>query len=572
MACQPRLLIIGLDGATFDLILPWARAGKLPHIAQLMATGSRAPLRSAPNQNSAPAWTSYATGKNPGKHGIYYFNERIDGAYETRYLNGGFRHGETWWAIASRHGKRVGVVNVPLSYPAEPVNGVMLAGLDAPGVDSPGFSHPPDLMRELQAELGDYVIEPGIPSYIKMGRRDLAERAIFEAEDKRTVYVRHLMTSRPWDVFHVTFTATDAAHHFFWKDMDPAHPEHDPAEALRYGDTIERVYRRMDEIVGELTSLAPDAAVMVMSDHGGGFNQRGAEYLNDWLASIGLLHYLDEPQRPLAESFKEGLRRAAYAPLKWGYDLLDHNLSRQAKLRLVRMLPGVRERVERVMAFGAIDWSRTQAYAYGSRDDLWINLQGREPHGIVPATKYDALCDEIIAQLHASRDVLDRQPVLEAAFKRGEVYHGPHLHKAPDILIRWKTTRVIRGIYLPASPAANGGDPYPAPVPALAPNLNNGGHRLHGVFIMAGQGVRQGHQFAEGILWDLAPTILHYLGLPVPDDMDGQVLREAFEAGWLAEHPVRASTGAQAQGASQDYDAAEAAIIDQRLRGLGYVR
>jgi predicted AlkP superfamily phosphohydrolase/phosphomutase len=563
---RPRLLIIGLDGATFDLVRPWAAAGKLPNIARLLAQGSSAPLRSVPNQNSAPAWSSYATGKNPGKHGIFYFDERIDGAYKTRYLNGSFRRGESWWMIASRAGLRVGVVNVPMSYPAEPVHGVMLAGLDAPGVDSPGFSQPPELIHELRAKVGDYIIEPGIPSYMKMGRRDLAERAIFEAEEKRLAYVRYLMVSRPWDVFHITFTSTDAAHHFFWKDMDPTHPEHDPADAARYGDTIERVYCQADAIVGELVAATPDAAVILMSDHGGGFNQRGAEYLNAWLASIGFLHTLTE--RPALDTAAARLKQAAAAPLRWGYDLVDHKLSRQAKLRLVRLFPGLREQMETMMAFGTIDWSRTKAYAYGARDDLWINLQGREPHGIVPQAEYEALRDEIIAKLHASRDVLDRGPVLEAALKREDVYHGPYLHKAPDILIRWQTTRVIRGIYLPQP------GQLPPPVLPLKPNLNNGGHRLHGIFVMAGPGVRQGHTFAEGMLWDLAPTILYYLGVPVPEDMDGRVLTAAFEADWRAQRPIQGSpvVAGDAYQRSADYAADEEAIIQKRLRGLGYVQ
>ena len=563
MTKNNRLLIIGLDGATFDLIRPWATAGKLPNIARLMRGGSSAPLRSVPNQNSAPAWSSFATGKNPGKHGIFYFDERIEGTYNKRYLNGGFRQGESWWSLASQAGKVVGVVNVPMSYPAEKVNGVMLAGLDAPGVDSPGFSHPPELIDELQQNVGDYIIEPGIPSYMKMRRRDLAEQAIFDAADKRAAYTRYLMSSRAWDVFHVTFTAPDASHHFFWRDMDLAHPEYNPVEAVRYGDTVERVYERMDQIVGELTALAPDATVMLMSDHGGGFNQRGAEYLNDWLASIGLLHYLDSGgQRP---SLPARGKKLAMAPLKWGYNQVDRRLPRDAKLKLVRLLPGVRERMEMALTFGNIDWTRTKAYAYGARDDLWINLQGREPGGIVPPEEYEALRDEIIEKLHASRAVLDHEPVLEEAIKREDVYHGPNLHKSPDIIIRWKTTRVIRGIYLP-QPGKE-----PPPVPPLSPNLNNGGHRLHGIFVMAGDGVREGHRFDEGILWDLAPTILHYLGVPVPDDMDGRVLAESFDADWLAEHPVTFSAGTGESGQGADYDSEAQALIDERLRGLGYV-
>lgn len=561
MPSRPRLLIVGLDGATFDLIRPWAAAGELPNITRLMAEGTSAALRSVPNQNSAPAWSSYATGKNPGKHGIYYFNERIAGTYSTRYLNGSFRHGESWWMIASRAGRHAVVINVPMTYPAEAVNGVVLAGLDAPGVDKPGFSHPPELIKDLKARLGPYVIEPGLPSLMKMGRRDLAVEALFDAASKRAAYARHLLMSQPWDVFHVTFTAPDNAHHFFWKDMDPTHPEHDPAEAAVYGDTIRQVYQHMDAIVGELAALAPGAAIMLMSDHGGGFNQRGAEYLNDWLASLGLLHTIGEQP-----AITDRLRQAAAAPLRWGYDLLDHNLSRAAKLRLAQLLPGLREHMETMLTFGEIDWSRTQAYAYGTRDDIWINLQGREPQGIVPPSQYDALRDQIIAQLYATRDVGDHRPVLEMASKREAVYSGPHLERAPDILVRWKTDRVIRGLYLPGQAAS------PPEVPPLRPNLNNGGHRLHGIFVMAGPGVRRGHTLVEGVLWDLAPTILHYLGVPIPDDMDGSILQEAFESEWLQSHPVRFAAPGEAQAEAADYAGDEEAIIERRLRGLGYVQ
>jgi predicted AlkP superfamily phosphohydrolase/phosphomutase len=310
-----------------------------------------------------------------------------------------------------------------------------------------------------------------------------------------------------------------------------------------------------------LAALAPDAAVMLMSDHGGGFNQRGAEYLNDWLASLGFLHTVAE-QPAIAGR----LRQAAAAPLRWGYELLDHSLSRPAKLRLVRLLPGVREQMETMLAFGDIDWSRTQAYAYGSRDDIWINLQGREPHGIVPPSQYDALRDQIIGYLYATRDVADHEPVLETAMKRESVYSGPYLDKAPDILIRWQTTRVIRGLYVP------GKDGPPPQVPPLRPNLNNGGHRLHGIFVMAGPGVRQGHTMGESLLWDLAPTILHYLGVPIPDDMDGTVLQEAFKSEWLQSHPVRFAAPGEAHAEAADYADDEEAIIERRLRGLGYVQ
>src|SRR4051812_24161015 len=138
-----RLIVLGLDGATFDLLLPWAEQGVLPNFAKLLAGGTAAELRSVPNMNTAPAWTTFMTGKNPGKHGIFWFAEEGERPGTVRFVNGADRRAETIWKMLSAAGKRVASVNVPLTFPAEVVNGVQLCGFDAPSTSSPGFSFPP---------------------------------------------------------------------------------------------------------------------------------------------------------------------------------------------------------------------------------------------------------------------------------------------------------------------------------------------------------------------------------------------------------------------------------------------
>ncbi|HEM61767.1 MAG TPA: hypothetical protein ENO24_05715, partial [Chloroflexi bacterium] len=280
---EKRILVIGLDGATFDLIKPWIAEARLPTLGRLMEEGVHGNLRSVPNLNSAPAWSSFATGTNPGKHGIFYFDERVPNTYTKRYLNGSHRVGKSFWKLLSDQGKTVCVINVPMTFPADELNGVMLAGLDSPGVQSEGFAYPPSILKELSSRVGDYIIEPGIPGYMKAGKKDQALARLFEAVDKRLNYARYLLAKYPWQLFVVVFTATDAVQHFFWKDMDPRHPEHDPQEARVYGDAILKVYQRMDEVVLTLLQEARPSTTIIVSDHGGGFNQRGAEYLNPWL-------------------------------------------------------------------------------------------------------------------------------------------------------------------------------------------------------------------------------------------------------------------------------------------------
>lgn len=565
---KPRLLVVGLDGATFDLIRPWAQQGRLPTLARLLQEGVSAPLRSVPNMNSAPAWSSFATGLNPGKHGIFYFDELIPGTYTKRYLNGSFRHGAPFWRLLSQAGYRVGVINVPMTYPAEEVNGYMLAGLDTPAPGSPAFSWPRDLAADLKAAVGDYIIEPGIPGYIKAGRRDRARARILEALEKRLAYALYLARHFPTDCMVVVFTATDAAQHFFWKDMDPTHPEHDPEEASQYGDTILQVYQRLDRAIAQLMEAMPDAAVLCMSDHGGGYNQRGAEFLNPWLAEQGLLHFA------AGDGAGGGLgaraRRAAGAVLRWGYRWVDSHFSREAKQRLARLLPGLRGRVEGSMTFQDIDWPRTRAYAFGARDDLWVNLRDREPQGTVePGPEYEALRDLLLERLRVTVDIAREEPVVEWAARREEVYHGPFVERAPDILLQWRTAFVLRGLYLPQP-----GRPKPEP-PPYTPTLNNGGHRPYGIFILAGEGVRRGEVLPEAHIQDLAPTILHFFGVPVPADVDGRVLMEVWAPeGEPAHREVqRAQEGAGEAGPAGEagYSEEEERLIEERLRGLGYV-
>lgn len=566
-----RILLIGLDGATFDLIKPWVAQGRLPTIRRLIAEGVHGNLRSVPNMNSAPAWSSFATGTNPGKHGIFYFDERVPNTYSKRYLNGSHRSGESFWKILSDQGRKVCVINVPMTFPAEDVSGIMLAGLDSPGVQSEGFAHPPSILEELSSRVGDYIIEPGIPGYVKAGRKDQALARLFEAVDKRLAYARYLLVEYPWELFIVVFTATDAVQHFFWKDMDSRHPQHDDEEATAYGDAILKVYERMDEVVRVLVEEAKPSTTIIMSDHGGGFNQRGAEYLNPWLRKKGLLSYgRSRHDRPLSRSFRGSLRDIAIRQLGFIYRQLDRRLSRETKLKLVKLFPGVREEVESAISLRGIDWFTTRAYVDGARDEIWINLRGREPEGIVePGDEYDKLCRYLVDELLACRDAKTGQKVVEGAYRRDEIYPGHHVQKAPDISVRWRTDFVISGLATE--------DYYDRPdaeTEAPPPPLSNGGHRMNGILIMEGKNVRKGVERKAAAIVDIAPTILHLCGEDIPANIDGRVLEDALTKSYMISHPVKILPSEVEVGEelpSTEYSHEDAEVIKDRLKGMGYL-
>ena len=156
---QPRVLIIGLDGVPWELLRRWASAGHLPTLARLIRTGSAGPLASTMPPTSGPAWSSFMTGKNPGQTGIYDFLYRRPGSYVFPPVNAALRSGQSVWSLLGEQGKRVAVVNIPISYPVEPVNGVLISGWMTPYF-AKDFTWPPELGDEIAREVGDYRIYP----------------------------------------------------------------------------------------------------------------------------------------------------------------------------------------------------------------------------------------------------------------------------------------------------------------------------------------------------------------------------------------------------------------------------
>ena len=556
---RPRLLVIGLDAATFDLIKPWADQGRLPNMARLLAEGAHGNLRSVPNLNSIPAWTTFATGMNPGKHGLYWFYERRPGSYGFRFLNGADVRMPRFWDYAGAAGKRVAVINVPMTYPSRPVNGLCIAGLDAPDEASPNFTYPPDLYRELTARVGPYHIDTNILGYARAGRLEQAVQATQEVVERRTTAASYLLGQEAWDLFVVVFTALDRVQHTFWRAMDAASPGFSPEEHSRYGDVIARFYQLLDHAIGKLRDLAgPGVTTVVLSDHGMGPNQFGALYLQPWLERLGYL----------APARAGGLQRRI---LREAAHLADGLVSKRLRRRIIGALPGGRAGLVRQLHEPACDWSRTRAYADYVRPCIWINLQGREPQGIVaPGREYEDLRDELIERLTATCDLRTGQPVVRAVRRREEVYYGPEVSRAPDLVIEWNYEITVSGYRCPLPDGAEAIIDRGADV--IERRNISGDHRPEGILLLAGSGVRPGQVLSGAQLADVAPTLLHLLELPVPVEMDGRVLSEAFEPLWATAHPVRFTSQAPTPSTSERaLSSEEEEQVLRRLRNLGYI-
>lgn len=556
-----KVLVVGLDGATFDLIEPWAEQGYLPTLSKLMQGGARGRVLSTVPPMTAPAWTSFATGTNPGKHGLYDWVARQAGSYRFAPVTSVDNAMPTLFQILSDAGRRVCLLNVPMTYPASRVNGIMISGMPAP--DTRGaISYPADAFAELVATVGDYCLypDPG-QAYSDSGIAAFLDR-LYRCTELRVRAFDYLRGREDWDFSMVVFNGTDTVSHALWKVMDAQHPLHDARVAEKYGTAIRDFYSAVDAHLGRwVDGLDGDTTLVVMSDHGFGPFHKFI-HVNNWLLREGFMRL-----RPIASSRIKGqLHRMGFSPMNM-YDLL---------MRLG--LGGVKREVVRgqgqsllkalFLSFEDVDWPHTVAYSLGNVGQIRVNRTGREPQGCVRAgDEYEALRNEIIAKLMMLRDPATGETVVEQAYRREDIYSGEQIEHAPDILFIPRRLEYFGfgeyefGSHRIIQPMARG---------------ISGTHRMYGVFTAFGAGARAGSVIEGARLVDLAPTILHLVGEPVPAHMDGRVLSEALAAD-LGPARVVPSEGGYPRGPEKGHDRGEVLTADEeralaeRLRSLGYV-
>lgn len=542
-----RVVILGLDGATFAVIDPLIEKGLLPNLARLRREGVRGELRTTIPPVTPCAWSTFATGKNPGKHRIFDFIYREPGAYRLVPVDARRRRGPTLWRLADEAGLRTCVFNVPLTYPPEALRrGVMVTGLLTPSTRTT-YTHPPELAAELDRVTGGYRVgaeqaySPGLEGpFLKGLLRDL---------DRRAAAARHLWRQRPWDLFIAVFNESDTVQHGLWHAWDPRHPRHREPLARRFGDAFARVYRRLDEEVGwYLRQLGPEDTLIVMSDHGAG-PLRAFFFVNNWLLEQGLLRL----RRSLGTRFKGWLFEFGFTP----------NAAYNALLRLgggglkhrVRFGVGQPWLSRLFLSFADVDWSRTRAYSFGNMGQVWANLRGREPEGTVePGPDHDRLLEELRRRLQQLPAPAGDGPALEQVWRREELYSGPFVGEAPDLLFMPRDMQYVAfGDYEFASRHLFEGS-----------TGISASHRMEGVLLGWGAGLGSGREVAGACIEDIAPTVLHLLGLAVPADMDGRSLAEGKPK------VVRAQEAAPEESRTA-YSEEEKEALKQRLRQLGYL-
>ena len=541
-----RVVVIGIDGGTFDLIRPWAAQGDLPNLARLMSEGCSGLLESTIPPLTAPAWSTFATGVNPGKHGVFDFIRPMGGEFDL--VNATSIRAPTLWQILSDSGKQVGVMNVPVTYPPASVDGFVIGGMLSPIGGS--FTHPPRLLDHYRDHLKPYRIAPRVQ--YKHGNETAFLDDLENLVMCRGSYALRLMSDYPYDFLMFHFQATDILQHALWRHLDPTHPYYDARAAERYAPRCKRIYQRIDEAIGHMLERLPsDTTVIIMSDHGFG-PLHYVVNMNLFLLDQGILRL----KRGAWTRLKAGLFRAGLTPAS-----IWHMVERVGLQNYVwQVSKSARNRVVgKFLSFEDVDWSRTLAYSIGHVGQIYVNLKGREPEGIVePGQEFEATRRRVVDTLIELRHPETGQSLLDEVYFGDQVAHGPYAGHGADVHV---ILDGYRAIVFPLFAADSR-------IVTRQIRGDSGCHRRHGILIASGPDVRQGATFQDARIVDLAPTMLHILGQPVPDHMDGRVLTEAL----LTSRPVTyRSTDSRTQGIQDALSAEDVAEVEQRLRSLGYL-
>jgi predicted AlkP superfamily phosphohydrolase/phosphomutase len=549
------VVVFGLDGATWEIAQPLIEAGRMPNLARLVAQGVAGSLASTVPPISAAAWTTFLTGQNPGRHGVYQFRKmdmRQYGGYRDEFATSQDYVGRSFLELAGQRGRRVAAIGVPMTYPPFPVNGFLVSGFPRP-FGPRAHAYPP-----AKAEALGRWDEVQDSFNFSLSAAKTVETSDYWVRKYTDIALQALAEER-FDLFLVVWNSTDNIPHLFWKYTDPRFPAYDAAGAPQFGDVINHQYEVADGEIGRLLAALPDleqTTILVMSDHGMGPYPHRQVHFGAWLAQGGFL------------TAKKG---AASQPSLVGQAVrqVRRRLSRQWMERLRSRMPADlrADLYARQMNLDQIDWSATEAYrlkVFPSVEGIVLNVRGRQPQGIVESgAAYETLRDRLLSELADLLDPETGQPIVARASRREDLFEGPYVDDIPDILLE-------------LHPAYTGGSALQGSlVTALSLDelsAYSGSHSPEGLFVFNGPAVRRGHRLEGAHIQDLAPTLMHIMGLPVASWMDGRVLASVFEPAAArpvayAEYDLLAPDPSSVGLTVEEEDA-----IRAQLAGLGYLR
>jgi predicted AlkP superfamily phosphohydrolase/phosphomutase len=581
------ILVLALDGATFDVIEPMVAAGELPNLARWMKAGQASRLPSTTPPVTFPAWSSFMTGLPPAEHGIFDFTQKRPGEYRLRFVNATDRPAPSIFRRVCDAGGRVLVLGMPATHPPEPVSGLLVCGFDAPvsaGTDARSASDPA-LYEEIASAVGPWM-RPALDESARAD--DFHERAVSTLLDridrKRDFALEALarMTAiSPGDgprarggvpdLTMIVFSESDTAGHHYWRDHDRGSPRHDASASPARRGALADVYRRLDAACGAIHSSLSEALTeandeaggedltcIVLSDHGMGGASDKVVHLNRYLAECGLLHRSAGAGRYVDRAARR-LRDLALAILPAG---VAQQLFRRARSAAAELESRAR--------FGGFDWRRTRAFSEEANTNpgIWINLAGREAAGCVAPQDYERVRDEVLEALRAWH-LPSGKPVVARALRREEIHSGQFCERVPDIVLELALDAGY-GLSLVPTPWAEGGAQGEGidSIRTLDRETLGGGrgrgmngtHRSDGIWIASRAEGADEAGGSKGAPPQAPPTRL---------DRVAPWLARAMGLAW--DTPDQEVRGDRSAREAIDYDADEEAMVAERLRALGYL-
>lgn len=456
-----RLAMIGLDCATPQLVFDLWR-DELPNLKSLMDDGIYGKLRSTLPPITVPAWTSMMTSQDPGQLGFYGFRNRASYDYEDLYFaNSTSVKAKTVWNYLSRHRLNSLVFGVPQTYPPKPLKGVMVSSFLTPSKDVQ-WTHPREAAAEVDAAAdGDYMIDV---RDFRTDDKDWLLEQIYEMTRRRFKAFRHFAMKKEFDFMAMVEMGIDRIHHGFWRYFDKEHRLYEPGH--KYEDAIKDYYRFLDVELGHLLNDLPkDTSVMITSDHGAR-KMDGAICVNEWLIQEGLLTLKEKPDEP--------------------------------------------KRLEPDM----INWSKTKVWGEGGYyARIFMNVEGREPKGQIPAAEYESFRDELKAKIEAIPDEKGN-PIGTTVYKPEQTYKKVN-NIAPDLIVffgdlSWRSAGSVGTGAIHIFENDTGPD--------------DANHDWDGIFIWDHPAKVEPKIKDPYSIYDIAPTILRFFNVDIPEHMIGEPL------------------------------------------------
>lgn len=490
-----RVILVGIDGATWNLLGPWVKQKKLPAFAKLMNNGVHGKLESNIPPLSPPAWTSIFTGVNPGKHNIFGFVKRKENSYFVTPIISSDRKAVPIWNTFTDHGKRCILLNIPFSYPPDKVNGIMTTGLGTPSKNSE-FVHPKDFKNTILKKFPSYDVDFNEDLILLRSNIDPVKQ-IEKITDAQIELTKYLFKKEKWDFLSVVFRSLDVVQHYYWKDKK----------------VLLDCYLQMDRFLGWLTSKIDEKTfLLICSDHGFSGIHTSVN-MNNWLQKNNFLK-MKERKKGKIKKVLPSAEKIQVLLLKLGLRKL---VNRVKKSKIVEPIIKHLLSSDRVQYIFDVEWAKVKVYFLdGSFGMMNVNLKGREPEGLIGKNEYEKVRTECTSAILKLRDPVNGARIIKKVYRGEELYNG-RSKNIPDIVLE-----VNEGYNLVSS-YDYGGKIF------TKEKIRFGEHARFGIFMAYGPGIKKGTIIDNARIYDMVPTVLQVFDIPISSDIDGKILKGIYD-------------------------------------------